>query len=436
MNQLPHFLADIDGVRVHFVYVKAEKPTTRAMVLTHGWPGSFWDFSDVIPMLAAPSRFGGNPDDSCNVVAPSLPGYDFSAPTRGVGGGFVQTADLWHRLMTEGLDYRRYAAHGYDWGGFVTAQLGHRYGAALDAVHLTSAMSLESWSTDRPYADVLGAVLASAPGEDRAGLIEWERARASHMAVHLIEPQTLAYALHDSPVALLAWLFQRRIALSDARIAGNRAVDPDDVITLAMLSWVTGSAGSSIRYYRESSINKWSPSHEFRPTVQAPAGISIFTEDRPRNFRISVSPDHYDVVYSAEHDKGGHFPSVECPQVLAADILATLRAAAHRRLEGVAGAILAFRAVECSTRLRQDPPGRPLTMCKAPLEKRAHCGPGGVRTAGPSSASLARLIWSGRCRRRRPKPPSRLRPPGRDVGAYSLARLVQGGPVQARSRRS
>jgi pimeloyl-ACP methyl ester carboxylesterase len=325
MNEFEHYLVEIDGVKLHYVHVGAEAADRPAVLLTHGWPGSFWDFRDVAVRLARPSQFGGDPADSCDVVIPSLPGYDFSNPVPG-GIGYLETADLWVELMRR-AGYERFAAHGYDWGGSVTAQLGHRHGERITALHLASPLTLGSWSTERPHAQLLGGLLAAASGENRQWLLAWERKRASHLTVHLLEPQTLAYALEDSPAGLLAWLYQRRIEWSDAMIPHNPAVDPDDVITLAMLSWVNAAAGSSVRYYREATRTPWRPVHDRHPVVTPPAGLSLFRHDLPPGFDARRLDGQYNLVHVTEHARGGHFPSLEVPDVLARDIIATLRAA-------------------------------------------------------------------------------------------------------------
>jgi pimeloyl-ACP methyl ester carboxylesterase len=327
MNELPHFRCEVDGVPLHFVHVRGEREDATPIVLSHGWPGSFWDFADVIPRLAFPSRYGGQAGNACHVVVPSLPGYDFAAPIVTSGVSYLRTAELWVRLMVNVLGYNRFAAHGYDWGGSVTAQLGHRFAAQVLAVHLASPLTLGSWSAERPHAEILGRLMDDARGDQRAALLAWERRRASHLAVHLLEPQTLAHALHDSPAALLAWLYQRRLTLSDPGIADNRASDPDDVLTLAMLSWVTDTAGSSIRYYREAAQDTWAPAHDRRPLVEPPAGLSLFRPDLPPGFEMTRLAGYYNLVYIAEHPQGGHYPSLEVPHLLAADIQNTLRAA-------------------------------------------------------------------------------------------------------------
>lgn len=327
MNEFEHYLVDIDGVELHYVHVRAEAADSPAVLLTHGWPGSFWDFRDVAVRLARPSQFGGDPGDACDVVIPSLPGYDFSNPVAG-GIGYLETAGLWVELMRR-AGYERFAAHGYDWGGSVTAQLGHRYSDRITALHLASPLTLGSWSTERPHAQILGGLLATAEAGDgeRGRLLAWERKRASHLTVHLLEPQTLAYALEDSPAGLLAWLYQRRIEWSDAAIPDNPAVDPDDVITLTMLTWVNAAAGSSVRYYREATRTPWRPAHDRQPVVPPPAGLSLFRSDLPPGFDASRLAGYYHLVHVAEHARGGHFPSVEVPDTLARDIASTLRAA-------------------------------------------------------------------------------------------------------------
>lgn len=319
LNRLENFVVELDDVPIHYVHRRGEQPGSTPVLLSHGWPGSFWDFREVVARLTQPSRFGREGARSFDVIVPSLPGFDFSGPvTEGVG--YLRTADLFVRLMVDVLGYDRFAAHGYDWGGSVTAQLGHRYAEHVTAVHLASPLTLGAWHTERPHVDILGGVLAAGDPRFRAEHLAWEKVRAPHLVAQLLDPQTLAYGLHDSPAALLAWLAQRRFVMADLSIPGNTAVDPDDLITLAMLSWVTGSAGSSLRYYREASLETWTPAHDRTPVIEPPAGLSVFRHDLPLGFDPARLAGYYDLVHVVEHDKGGHYPSLEAPALLADDI--------------------------------------------------------------------------------------------------------------------
>ena len=143
MNAVPQFRTVIDGVPVHFVHCRGKGPNPMPLIMSHGWPWTFWDFAKVIGPLTDPAAHGGDPADSFDVVIPSLPGFGFSSPLTVPGITAVRTADLWHTLMTEELGYDRYAVHGGDWGGFVTAQLAHKYHASVIGMHALGGAPLD-----------------------------------------------------------------------------------------------------------------------------------------------------------------------------------------------------------------------------------------------------------------------------------------------------
>lgn len=322
INEFDHAVVELDGIPIHYLHARGEQPGSTPVLLSHGWPGSFWDFREVIPRLTHPSRFGREEGRSFDVVVPSLPGFDFSGPLL-EGVGYLRTAELFVRLMVDVLGYDRFAAHGYDWGGSITAQLGHRWAEHVTAVHLASPLTLGAWHTERPHAEILGGVMATGDSRFRQEHLAWERVRAPHLVAQLLDPQTLAYGLHDSPAALLGWLARRRYGMADPAIPNNTAVDRDDMITLAMLSWVTGAVGATLRYYRESALETWTPAHDGRPVVEPPAGLSVFRPDLPLGFDPAKLAGYYHFVHVVEHDKGGHYPSLEAPAVLADDIAHT-----------------------------------------------------------------------------------------------------------------
>src|SRR5262249_47783271 len=157
----------------------------------------------------------------------SLPGFGFSSPLCTPGINYWRTADLWVQLM-EQLGYSRFAAHGADWGATITAQLGHRYADRVIGIHVCGALTLGSWAISRPWAELLGTPAARAPEELRPAVIEWEKNRASHLTVQVIEPQTVAYALTDSPLGLAAWILERRRNWADPRDLST-VMDVDDL---------------------------------------------------------------------------------------------------------------------------------------------------------------------------------------------------------------
>jgi pimeloyl-ACP methyl ester carboxylesterase len=234
---------------------------------------------------------------------------------------FWRTADVWATLMTDVLGYPRFAAYGADWGAFVSAQLGHKYADRVVGVH--GAGALDFWNIERPWADAVRLVLPDDP-QLRAEALAWERARASHVSVHLLDPQTLAAALHDSPAGLAAHLLERRRAWSDCGGDLERRFSLDDLVTTVMIYWVTETFATSARFYFEAVANPWTPSHDRAPIIEVPVGYSLFEPDLPpggaRIERPAPARRHADVHFNRVHATGGHFTAAEEPVAVVQDI--------------------------------------------------------------------------------------------------------------------
>ncbi|BDU21144.1 epoxide hydrolase [Dyella sp. GSA-30] len=310
INAFPHYKVVLDGVPVHFMHVKGKGPSPMPLVLTHGWPWSFWDMHKVIEPLTDPGAHGGDPADAFDVVIPSLPGYGFSGPSPHAGVNFWRTADLWNHLMTDVLGYSRYATSGGDWGALVSSQLGHKYAERLYGVHLMHPMLLDQFNSDRPW-DVTARSWDTGK-KPPAGSTKF----AAHFAVHVLDPQTLAYALTDSPVGLLAWLLERWRAWGDSHGDPERVFSREHMITNTMIYWVTGTAGSSMRAYADAARHPWTPSHDRQPVVEAPTGITFLggenppgvnTEQRVAIFKSGPRAQFFNTVYARAHETGGHF---------------------------------------------------------------------------------------------------------------------------------
>ena len=244
MNRWPHVRGEIDGVTVHALHERGSGPAPVPLVLTHGWPWTFWDFAKVIEPLAHPERFGGDPADAFDVVVPSLPGSVFSSPSR-AGVGWRETAGVWVKLMAE-LGYERFGAHGGDSGAYVSAQLAHEFAEHLIGAHLT-------------FPALLGADLAlvtattSRPTRSTSSTSSAIRSQnMTHFLTHMFEPQTLAWAMQDSPAGLAAWMLQRRRAWSDCGGDVERRFTKDELITSFALYWLTGTFAGSVRFYADS----------------------------------------------------------------------------------------------------------------------------------------------------------------------------------------
>ncbi|WP_336965233.1 epoxide hydrolase family protein [Sphingobium aquiterrae] len=330
INRHDHYRTTIDGQCIHYIHVRSGNPRATPLILTHGWPWTFWDMRRLFAPLTDPSSHGGRESDAFDLIVPSLPGFGFSTPAAPAGGNFWRTADLWHRLMTDVLGYDRYGAAGGDWGAFVSAQLGHKYAWQIIAIHLSQAVPLGMFSTGHPWR----ARISGGPSPSEAAL-RYERRFASHLAVHMIEPDTLAYGLNDSPMGMLAWLFQRWCSWDGTSGEGVSALTKNQMLANATLYWLNESLPSSLRFYANAGLEPWRPSHGRHPLVEAPTGVTMLAGDLPEGvdlervvarFRHSPRGAQYNIVHAAAHEKGGHFAHFQNPAAIVADIRATFRA--------------------------------------------------------------------------------------------------------------
>ena len=312
MNALPHYRVTIDEVPIHFVHVRGKGPHPTPLVLTHGWPWTFWDFRELIGPLTDPAAYGGDPADAFDVVVPSLPGYGFSVPLRTTGIDVPAVARLWVRLMRDVLGYERFGAAGGDWGAAVTAQLGHAHGESLLGIYQTLPV-------------YPGLDLSQLTPGDFALDEQWMVARnaqalpqiISHITVHSRDPQTLAYALVDSPVGTAAWLWERRRAWSDCDGDVFKVFDRDALCTLASIYWLTGTIGTSLRLYWEHFIHGMvTPvTHDRAPVIDVPTGYAIFPKEVTLAPRALVAANT-DLRRWTLMPKGGHFGPAEQPQLI------------------------------------------------------------------------------------------------------------------------
>ncbi len=323
INRFDHFRAVVDGVPVHFMYKPGKGPHRIPLILTHGWPWTFWDYHEAIDPLTDPESHGGTLADAFDVIVPSLPGFGFSVPLSQTGMNYWRTADLWHQLMTEHLGYAKYAAQGGDWGALVTSQLSHKYASSLYGIHVSMPVWPGVFSNARPY-DLLGSILPSIPPEHHASMIATERRLATHITTHILDPQTLAYSLHDSPVGQLAWLLERWRSWSDCGGDVESRFSRDHMLTNATIYWVTESFGATMRYYAEAERHPWKPSHARMPVFEAPAGVSLFRGDGAAMLS-DANLANYNLHHLKDHPTGGHFAPTEEPFALVADIRETFR---------------------------------------------------------------------------------------------------------------
>jgi pimeloyl-ACP methyl ester carboxylesterase len=312
INAFPHYLVEIDGVTVHFLHIPGKGANPKPIILSHGWPWTFWDWRKVIAPLTDPAAHGGSADESFDVVIPSLPGFGFSVPLEQTGIGARRIADLWNTLMRGVLGYDRYAAGGGDWGSTITGEVGHGYPEHVMGVWLTlpNIPGVQLWD-----------VTAEDFGPDEGWMIE-QAALArptilSHSAVHRKEPQTIAYGLVDSPIGTAAWLWGRRKDWGDHGGDVLSLFDRDFLCTTASIYWLNRSIASSMRIYHDHYITGAAPParHDRTVAIEVPTAFAVFPKElllMPRSIaERTTNLQRWEVM-----PVGGHYPPSEQPDLV------------------------------------------------------------------------------------------------------------------------
>jgi pimeloyl-ACP methyl ester carboxylesterase len=307
LNEYPQFTTRIDGQTIHFLHVRSPEPDAVPLILTHGWPGSVVEFLQIFGPLTDPRSHGGDPADAFHIVAPSVPGHGLSVPLEEPGWNHRRVALAWAELMSR-LGYIRYGAQGGDTGSVVSPELGRVDPEHVLGVHINGGLSF-------PLGD---------PG-DFEGLTEVEQARlqaaerlrevgTGYADLQSTRPQTISFALSDSPVGQLAWIVEKFQEWTDpAHELPEQAVDLDQLLTDVSLYWFTGSSASAANLYYE---NRVAPAEPTTPSG-VPTGIAVFPTD-PAIRRIAEREHH--LVHWSEFPRGGHFAAMEAPDLLIDDI--------------------------------------------------------------------------------------------------------------------
>ena len=304
LNEFPQFTTTIDGTNVHFLHVRSPEPNALPLILTHGWPGSIAEFLDLIGPLTDPLSHGGDAADAFDLVIPSIPGYGFSGPTNDTGWDSARVAKAWDALMQR-LGYERYGAHGGDAGALVTRELGILKPKGLVGVHVLQIFAFPSGDPDEMTR------LDEFEQEGMKILANFD-AHSGYLKIQQTRPQTLAYALTDSPAGQLAWnteLF--------AGFGGENAehVDRDRFLTHLSIFWFTATAGSSARSYLED--GRTGAGYRELPN-ETPTGVSVFPNDF-RSVRAFAERSN-NIVHWSQMDRGGHFAASDAPDLLVEDL--------------------------------------------------------------------------------------------------------------------
>lgn len=323
LNEFPQYTTVIDAQPVHLLHVPSAEPGAVPLLLGHGWPGSAVEFVDVIGPLVDPRGHGGDPADAFHVVLPSIPGFGFSGPTREPGWDVARIADAFAELMSR-LGYQRYGLHGGDWGAIVARELARTHPDRVLGLHVNTLPS------GIPVAEPDPAESAALSDADRrrwhASLRRRAHANAEEMAFGILQstrPQTLAYALTDSPVAQLAWIAEKFKEWTDCRDVPEEAVDRDRMLTNVTVYWLTGTANSSGRLYYETSHSEAGWAIALRPST-VPTAVAVFPHDTSIPVR-HLAERVNTIVRWSEFDRGGHFPAMEVPELLVRDLRESFR---------------------------------------------------------------------------------------------------------------
>jgi pimeloyl-ACP methyl ester carboxylesterase len=324
INAWPNFVTTAAGERVHFLHVRSPEPDATPLVLTHGWPGSFVEFLDVLGPLSDPAAHGGDPADAFQVVVPSMPGYGFSGPTVQPGFDVHRVADAVAEVMAQ-LGYDRYVAQGGDWGAIVTRRLGEAYADRLLGVHFNMLFAFPAADDPDPMAGVTEAELA------RFGAAAERIADGTgYMAIQSTKPQTLAYGLSDSPTGLAAWILEKFQVWSDLEPGGlAETYGWDRLLDNVMAYWVTGTAGSAARLYAESRRAGTAADQPWSGRVEVPTGYANHPYELMQTPRAWADA-RYHVVHWVEQERGGHFACFERPEQFVADLRAFRRVLADQ----------------------------------------------------------------------------------------------------------
>ncbi|MFD2691145.1 epoxide hydrolase family protein [Streptomyces phyllanthi] len=323
LNAHPQFLTTVDGQNLHFLHVRSPEPDATPLILLHGWPGSVVDFLDVIGPLSDPRAHGGDPAGAFHLVIPSLPGFGFSTPLAGPGMNAARMATVLTELMSR-LGYARYGVQGYDTGSWIAPEMGRQAPDRVIGIHVNAMVTfpLEEGDTD--------------------GLTDTEQRRRQSMQdfndgylrCNSQRPQTVAYALTDSPVGQLAWIVEKFKELTDPEDAlPEDVVDRDRMLTNVSLYWFTGTAASAAQvYYEEMSATTWAEGGATDGATEwdgvqddwaaggrgtVPTAVLVSTHDV--TVRRWAERDHH-VVRWTELDRGGHFLAMEAPELLVRDV--------------------------------------------------------------------------------------------------------------------
>ncbi|WP_221886062.1 epoxide hydrolase family protein [Marinobacter sp. NP-6] len=310
LNAYPQFTTSIDGLDIHFLHIQSEHTDAMPLLLTHGWPGSVVEFLKIIEPLTKPELHGGDAKDAFHLVIPSLPGFGFSAKPEQPGWGVERIAKAWSELMKK-LGYSKYVAQGGDWGAIVTTQLGVLRPDELAGIHLNLPLVLP---------EELPTEFSEAEGKMMEAIAYYQRWGAGYSTQQMSRPQTVGYALADSPVGQAAWIYEKFAEWADCDGNPENVFTLDELLDNIMLYWIPNTAASSARLYWESFDNVF-----FARNLELPTACSIFPKDIYAAPKSWAEKCVHNLIYWNELDRGGHFAAFECPEAFVSELRASFK---------------------------------------------------------------------------------------------------------------
>lgn len=308
LNSFPQFTTSIDGANLHFFHIRSPEPEALPLIITHGWPGSVAEFLDIIDPLTNPAARAGSNADAFHLVIPSIPGFGLSGPTSQTGWGVVRVASAWAELMKR-LGYSRYGAQGGDFGSLISRQLGISAAENVIGVHVNFLLTFPS-GDPAEMAALTPAELA------RVSQLEWFNEELSGYArVQTQRPHTISHALADSPAGQLAWIVEKFKEWTYQATVPEDAVSRDRLLTNVMLYWLTNTAASSARLYKDSAAAFGLPRK-----LTVPFGVAVLPGEQAPPIRRFAERTNANITSWTEFSAGGHFAALEAPELLVGDI--------------------------------------------------------------------------------------------------------------------
>lgn len=307
LNQYPQFITNIDGIQIHFLYIKGNGNNPHPLLLTHGWPDNFYRYHKVIPLLINHVNISDTSSETFDLIIPSIPGFGFSEK---IALNTDKTAIIWSKLMKDVLGYNKFYAAGGDLGTPITKSLANQFPELVTGMHLTDVgypSGNEDWSK-----------MSTAEQEFGRYIQKWWYSEGAYNMIQSTKPQTLGLGLNDSPVGLASWIIEKFYAWSDTKGNIENSFTKDELITNIMIYWVTQTINTSIRTYAEDANSTWAGGLHSSKKVEVPTGVSIFPAEAP--IPKAWAERMVNLVYFNTLNTGGHFAPLEQPELWAKEL--------------------------------------------------------------------------------------------------------------------